>query len=217
MRVSFHPLFLLIIILAVWQGFVIYILASITAVLVHEFSHALVARHYGVKANKISLLPFGASLELDCVFLNKKSQVTILFAGAMGNMILGVICGAILWLVPEFFNTLSLFIMANTFVALLNLLPIYPLDGGKIVELYASNRVIKVMHWVSNTVFIALFILSCVWLNFALGFFSVVMFFTINTGGKNEYVATLGKVLDIVYNNASGDVKKEKGKGRTDF
>ncbi|MDR0461862.1 MAG: hypothetical protein LBG88_00820 [Christensenellaceae bacterium] len=196
MRIVFHPLFLFVVAASIWYGLGLYMMMCVLAVLIHEFSHAVTARCFGVKASRITLLPFGGAVSIDCAFLKRSCQATILMAGAFGNMCACVVAGALLWLVPQFFNSLGLFIFANITVAVLNLLPFYPLDGGKAIELFANKAMTKVLYVISNLTFTALFFVACFALHsWSIGFFALIMLASVNTQSESTYVVTLREVL----------------------
>jgi stage IV sporulation protein FB len=193
MRIVFHPVFLLVAAISLLGGFGVYILAGVLAVLIHESAHAAAASHFGIRAAKITLLPFGARLSIGCAFLPRKSQSLILLAGAMGNAAAGVFAASFMWLWPWFFDFIGLFIVANVSVAVLNLLPVYPLDGGKIIELFCGRGPARALLAVSNIAFAALLVLGLVWFHWALVVFAACMLFSVNTDSKNEYVSKLCK------------------------
>ena len=140
MKLSFHPLFILAIILALWAGLGFFVCAAVVAVLIHEASHAIVANHFGIRAKKLTLLPFGAQVDIDCAFLPRRQQTLILFAGSFGNIIAIIVASSFLWTFPNLFTFFEMFIIANAIPAVLNLLPIPPLDGWKIlVSLYGRK------------------------------------------------------------------------------
>lgn len=164
------------------------VIALLSAILIHEFSHALVAAHFGVRTEKLRLLPFGAEICIDCAFLPTDKKVLILFAGSMGNMIIAIGLGSLLWLFPEYFLIIEILIIANAVPGILNLLPIYPLDGGKILFLVTGKR--SFVIWWANGFFGVLFIASCLFFfNIALLLMCVVMIININFELKaTEYV-----------------------------
>ena len=133
MKVSFHPLFIIAVILALWAGFGFFVLAAVVAVLVHEAAHAIAANHFGIRAKKLTFLPFGAQVNIDCVFLPRRQQILILLAGSLGNIVAIIIASSFLWIFPSLFVFWEMFIIANAVPAVINLLPIYPLDGWKII------------------------------------------------------------------------------------
>ena len=195
-KVLVHPLFLCVVAAAFWLGYGEYILFSICAVLIHETAHAMRARKYGVHAARITLLPFGACVNIECAMLPRKRQISILLAGPAANAIAVVVASSFLWLFPEAFLWIGLFIIANVFTAVLNILPIYPLDGGKIVELF-GRRPARVCHVVSNLVFLGLTIWSFIPFNPALAFFAITMLASINAPQKSDYTATIREMLKM--------------------
>jgi len=196
MRVIFHPLFLVVIGLAVWMGAGLYALFAIIAVLIHESAHAIVANRYGVRATKITLLPFGAAVNIDCAFLPRGNQVAILLAGSFANMAVSVIAIAVVWIVPSLFNILGLFILTNFSVAFLNLMPLYPLDGGKIIALSSHRAIVRTLLFISNAFFTGLFLLALFWIqSWVVAILAAGMLFQINSESKNRYVSKLCKSL----------------------
>jgi len=196
MKIIFHPVSLIVIALSVWFGLALYMFVCMLAVLIHEFGHAIMARRYGVRASRITLLPFGAAVSLDCALLPKRSQAMILLSGSFANMVASVVAGSFLWTTPQFFDVLGIFIVANTVIAVMNLLPFYPLDGGKIVELCGRKWVVMGMRFLSNIVFSAMFLVSFFVLqNWSFVIFSLCMVYTVNTRAESTYVATLKEML----------------------
>ena len=140
MKIVFHPLFIVAVVLALWAGLGFFVFAAVVAVLVHEASHAVAANHFGIRAKKLTLLPFGAQVDIDCAFLPRRQQILILLAGSFGNIIAIIIASSFLWIFPNLFTFLEMFIIANAIPALLNLLPVYPLDGWKILMALCGRK-----------------------------------------------------------------------------
>lgn len=178
----------------IWYGYGAFLFAGVLAVLLHESAHAICANHFGVRAEKITLLPFGAQVSIDCAFLPRKSHLIILLAGSLANAAAGIFAGSLLWLFPQLFNGIGMFITANLSVALLNLLPIYPLDGGKIIEIFAGKMTAKILYYLSNIVFALFFIYSCVTINLSLGIFCLSMIISVNSNSKDAFVSKLCKM-----------------------
>jgi len=193
MRIAFHTLLLLAIAFSVWLGLGMYMLMAVAAVLIHESAHAITANRFGIRAKKITLMPFGAQINIDCNFLPRKSQVTILLAGSFANMMVGLLAASVLWLFPQAFEIVGLFIFANVSVAVLNLLPFYPLDGGKVIALSNNKAIKKVLFIMSNAIFIVLFVGALAIQSWLLCFLSACMLLSINTEAKNLYVSKFYK------------------------
>ena len=208
MKLILHPLFIAVLAVSFLLGYGVFMLALLSAVVVHEFSHALVARHFGVRAQELRLLPFGAEVSIDCVFLPADKKILILLAGAFGNIVVAIVCGSLLWLFPNLFLFLEIMIFANAVPAVLNLLPIYPLDGGKVVNLVLQGRARKIFVFGSNLFFCGLFVLSCAFFfNVPLLLLCVVMVISINFELKNtRFVSKIKSTGDVREIAITGDL-----------
>ena len=109
------------------------------SILAHEFGHALVAQRNGIKVNAITLWFLGGVALLDKEADNPGAEFRIAIAGPAVSVALGVIFGA-LWLVasPMVGGTLFTFILGylaviNIVLAVFNLIPAAPLDGGRVL------------------------------------------------------------------------------------
>ena len=205
MKLSLHPLFIAVLVIAFLCGFGWIAVALLSAVLVHEFSHAVAAAHLGVRTDRLRLLPFGAEISIDSAFLPVDKKVRILLAGSVGNIVLAVCLSSLLWLFPPIFMVAEVLIIANAVPGVLNLMPIYPLDGGKILYLVTGKR--KWVIWLSNIFFGALFAASCLFFfNAPLLLMCAVMIININFELKPTNYATYIKTLD----KFCVDLRKEK-------
>ena len=86
---------------------------------------------------------FGLSLELDSR-VEDKDSFAINIAGPVMNLSLVIICLAINFLFPISIVYLNTFCISNLVLAVFNMLPVYPLDGGKIVSsMISKDKVFK--------------------------------------------------------------------------
>lgn len=134
---------------------------------IHEFGHALLARAYGIPLKGIGLafagiiIPFipAAFVEPDKeAFENcpKSHKLAILAAGGGFNIILGLVVAAFylpFMLSIEYGSVLFWFkqlfawiLILNIAVGMFNLLPIIPLDGGKIIHAFGNKRVTAIIN-----------------------------------------------------------------------
>ena len=88
-------------------------------VLLHELAHILVANLLKIKIIDISLLPFGVNAKFDFCD-NKIKEIIIASAGPVFSLIIACI-------LKEYF-------IQNFFIFVVNMIPIYPLDGGRILK-----------------------------------------------------------------------------------
>ena len=153
MKVRVHPAFIAFLFVYTLFGGLLSYLVAFLAVLAHEFSHLLIARISGETNLLITLMPYGASLRIEG---ETTKTAAILLAGPCGSAVAACASLAIAWLFPETYGVLKGFIRANVSVALVNLLPAYPLDGGRLLrEWFPSKAVGRFTS--AMTFFLALF------------------------------------------------------------
>lgn len=113
------------------------------SVLLHELGHALVARRYRLTVRGILLFALGGTAEVDNAASDPTAEFAIAVAGPLVNLVLAALCGLI-WLrmgatsVAAAWQPAGTLIfhlgMANAIMTVFNLIPGYPLDGGRIVR-----------------------------------------------------------------------------------
>lgn len=118
-------------------------------VLLHEFGHAFAARYYGIRTPDITLYPFGGVARIERMPEKPWEEVVVAIAGPMVN----VVIAGVLWLVvlgfrlpvPEDVESLKNNIAAallgvNIMLVLFNLLPAFPMDGGRVLRAFMAMR-----------------------------------------------------------------------------
>lgn len=112
-------------------GFVVSLLGS---VLLHELGHAITARHFGIKVRGITLELLGGYTEMDRDTPSPRVDLVVSLAGPAVSFILGLLAGAAAYALPDrtLLDQLAFLLAAgNLIVAVFNLLPGLPLDGGR--------------------------------------------------------------------------------------
>jgi Zn-dependent protease len=113
------------------------VVALFGSVLVHEFGHALVARRYGVKTREIVLLPIGGIAVLSESPKKPMHELWIALAGPMTSLALAALAFLALAVGgPEFFSFLG---ALNLALGIFNMLPAFPLDGGRVLRAGLSH------------------------------------------------------------------------------
>ncbi|HVH99523.1 MAG TPA: site-2 protease family protein [Enhygromyxa sp.] len=121
-------------------------LAIFTCVLLHEFGHALVARRFGINTRRITLLPIGGVAELERSPSDPRAEMWIAAAGPAVNLAIAAILSLVAVttgvLGGSGIATLVLegLIGANLMLALFNLIPAFPMDGGRVFRAWAERR-----------------------------------------------------------------------------
>lgn len=140
-RIGFHPLFLVLLGLYYFVGVLPQALIVFGLVIIHELAHALVARQLGLKLAALELFPFGGVARLrDQPELYPWKEAVVALAGPAANLALlvgGLTLAQQLWWPP----VLGLFFLkTNFFLFLFNLLPLLPLDGGRLLRAALAPR-----------------------------------------------------------------------------
>jgi len=130
------------------------IVALFVCVLLHEFGHSLVAQRLGIEVQSITLLPIGGVSNLKSLPEKPSEEVKITLAGPLVNVVLAPIffgVGLLLGAVPRVptdlfagFGSVGQFIFylgyLTVVLAVFNLLPAFPLDGGRILRGLLATR-----------------------------------------------------------------------------
>ncbi len=203
-----HPLFYIFGFYYALTGRIfVFVIYTVTAVL-HELGHSLVAGSAGYKLNKITLMPFGAVVSGDIEGLKFKDEIKIALAGPFLNLAISLLFIAIWWIYPESYAFTDVACEANLSMALVNFLPIFPLDGGRV--LYASlglafgkdkvGLICKIISIVFSFALLGLFIATLFFTpNFSLLFFTLfVVFGSFGKGKDNKYVKIFSGVSENV-------------------
>lgn len=141
-KLIFNNLFLVLLFLWGVLGLLPYALLTFSIILLHELAHVLTAKHYGLAVKNIELFPFGGVARLDGLMeVNSMVETRIAIAGPLSNLLLIVLT---FWLraLGVIKGDFSLFfIQGNLLLALFNLLPALPLDGGRIFRAFLAGRI----------------------------------------------------------------------------
>lgn len=138
---SIHPLFFLFSIFAFYFGFITELILFIAIVICHELGHAYAARYFGWRVRKIELFPFGGAVQVDESGNRPwREEMIVTLAGPAVNLLLAGVT-FMLYQLDVWTNPYSLtFIEYNLILFLFNLIPITPLDGGKLLQLLLALK-----------------------------------------------------------------------------
>lgn len=146
------------------------------SVLLHELMHSVVARASGIPVKSITLFIFGGVAQITEEPGKPSTELKIALAGPLTSLLLGGICWAIFYTVPASFEhvvAVSFWLgLINLILGAFNLLPGFPLDGGRVLRAilwWRSGNLRRATRWASNAGrgLSFLFIFGGVWLIFS--------------------------------------------------
>ena len=186
-----------------------FVLGVITCVLFHEAAHAWAARYFGVQVHDILLLPVGGAARLRRLPDTPLQESGVVLAGPLVNLLLGLLLLPVAYALPDeqryFWEghftaatavaTLAVF---NLIVFAINLAPVFPLDGGRLLRALLSARMprlraTKIAAAVARFVVLAALALV-VYLGDSLLVLPLLYFFVV--AGREVHLATVQQFLE---------------------
>ncbi|MBI2515512.1 MAG: site-2 protease family protein [Opitutae bacterium] len=134
------------------------ILLFFGCVVLHELGHSLTARRYGVRVPRILLMPIGGMAEMDRIPRQPRAELLITIAGPAVNFGIVLLMAPFLWrdLLSEAPTTepnlraLGVQLLAaNAVMGVFNLLPVFPMDGGRIFRALLAIKLpyLRATYW----------------------------------------------------------------------
>jgi Zn-dependent protease len=168
-QLAVHASFLLLLAYYGYQGWVeggtlgmfwsvALIILFFVCVILHELGHSLTARRYGVKVPRILLLPIGGMAEFDRIPRKPSEELLITLAGPAVNFVLAALLFALAWRgliqtddAPTYTAAalLGQLWLANLIMGVFNLLPVFPMDGGRIFRALLAMKLpyLQATYW----------------------------------------------------------------------
>ena len=117
------------------------IILAFISIFLHEISHIIVAKRNGCKFNNFKIHIYGTSAEfINIEELSKKEKIQIYLAGPFMNLV--IICIFFFISLITNNNIVSKMININLNLLFFNILPAYPLDGSRILEIILSSKIL---------------------------------------------------------------------------
>jgi len=130
----------------------LFLLAGFFSILVHELGHALTARKFGARA-EIVLQAFGGYAAYSGVRMTRPQSFLITAAGPAVQIVFGAVVLLALTRIPDLNQNAGYFLTVLVWISLvwavLNLLPVLPLDGGQMLNAILGPQRIKITLWTS--------------------------------------------------------------------
>lgn len=180
-----------------------FILLLFVCVVLHELGHSLVAQVFGVKVQDITLWPIGGVARITRMPEQPYQEFLIAAAGPAVNAFLAfVLCvAALVWIGPDRLGQLALSVLLgeplalglggqtlvlllaanNALLVLFNLIPAFPLDGGRLLRSFLAvfmpfGRATRVASWLGQAVAVLMTFVAVISGGFFLGIVAVFIF-----------------------------------------
>jgi len=185
-------------------------------VVLHELAHSLVARHYGVAVREIELLPIGGVSKMESMPEKPSEEFVMALAGPLVNLVIAIpLAGAVVVMIlggyirslnhlvylfdkPSWQGLILNLLISNVMLAFFNLLPAFPMDGGRVLRSVLAlrlgqRRATHIAARVGQFLAILLGLIGLLTPNWVLVFIALFVF----TGAQqeerlSEILATLG-------------------------
>ncbi len=193
---------------AYWLMGIAGVLGLFFGIIIHEFAHSLVARHYGMPMKGITLFIFGGVAEMGDEPTSPKVEFLMAMAGPITSIILALTFTFLAFWAQRFeastpvFGVLRYLGAINGILAGFNLLPAFPLDGGRVLRsiLWAvkkdfrwATRVASQIGHTFAVILILLGFLQIVQGNFIGGIWWVLIGFFLQGAAKMSYQQLLAR------------------------
>lgn len=167
-KMFLSPLFICLAILILYFGNLGQFLIYSLVVVVHELAHFFVSKKLGYRLNNLYIMPYGICLNYKENVIANSDEILIALAGPAINIFLCFVSVALWWLFPATYYYLDYFCFCNLVLGVFNLMPCFPLDGGRVfVALFSKKfdrekvyNVSIIINYAISAVLVVMFIIS---------------------------------------------------------
>ena len=131
---------------------VLFILTIFLCVTMHEFGHALAAKRFGIKTKDITLLPIGGLARLESIPEKPKEELIVAIAGPLVNILIVAVLYPLVHFTSDVTSSIKQLsaitsenfifnlMLINLWLAVFNLIPAFPMDGGRVLRALLSFK-----------------------------------------------------------------------------
>lgn len=213
-KVILHPLSIIVIIILIILNKIDLVIISLIFIILHEYTHYLVAKSFGYHLNKLYLMPYGGVISGEEQWQNTDAFF-IAVAGPIFNISITIIVVALWWLFPSTYYFTNNIAKVNLVLAITNLLPFYPLDGARMILGLSKNKIktlkiLKILGIIGSIILIILFIISCFYkINITLGIMGITILGGALFESKNATLVQAVNNIDLLKNYSRAIPRKE--------
>jgi Zn-dependent protease len=191
---------------------VAYVLVLFACVVLHEFGHALTAMRYGIRTRNITLYPIGGVASLERIPEKPAQELAVALAGPAVNLVIATVVGLLLWatghavLLAEPGERVGLGALAAVVVAgnigllLFNLVPAFPMDGGRVLRALLALRMdrvraTRIAAMLGRIIAVGFIIAALYWKQPVLGL--IGLFVILGASAEKQLVETQGALRGV--------------------
>lgn len=196
-KISVHFSFIVLMVVGYFFGLGKLLFSYFVCLVFHEMVHYFVAKKLGYKLGTIRLSMTGAVLDAKQDEFSFKDEILIAISAPLVNLAVGFLLVSFWWIVPESYNFLQDLAVINFAIFGFNILPFFPLDGGRVLLGFLSKKTqrknaLKLCRAVTICASILLFIF------FVFSLF-VSPLFSLGVGAINLFVSAIIDDKNAVY------------------
>jgi Zn-dependent protease len=178
------------------------------SIIAHELTHSIIAQKYGLVVKEIELYLFGGVSKIEQEPKTPKSEFVIAVMGPVSSLIIGALLMALFFLpinYPSFLSVTLLYSgISNIGLGIFNLIPAFPIDGGRVLrallwkrrgDLLSATKTASRVGVIFGYGMVAYGLLQSFFLGLFGGFWLVIMGFFLTSTAKNAYIQTRYGVL----------------------
>ena len=187
-------------------AYAVFVVGLFTSVLLHELGHALAGRWCGIRTREIVMFPIGGVSKLE-THPRPSQELWIALAGPMVNIVLAAgllgflyyrkqIVGVSELITPTDANVIQRIAFGNCILAAFNLLPAFPMDGGRVLRALlahwkSEDEATRIAAWAGRMLAISMGFYGLI----AMQFMLVFVAFFVYLGAAQEGAAAMGRTL----------------------
>ncbi len=186
------------------------IILFFACVVLHELGHSLTAQRFGVRVPRILLMPIGGMAEFDRIPRQPSAEMLITIAGPAVNFVLAAVLLPLVW--TELWSeqpvaahgATDLLIhlgVANAVMGVFNLLPVFPMDGGRIFRALLAMRIdyLRATWWAASVGKVLALVAAALAAFYFENALLAVLFVFIYFAGDAEYRQLLRREQEAAY------------------
>ena len=164
-----HPTFILLFLWFILTKDLMSFVTFVIVVFSHELGHYFVAKKLGYRLDNFFIAPYGVSLNYSDKVFDSKDEVLIASAGPIVNIAISLFLISLWWIFPSLYNFTYDIVGQSFILGLFNLLPAYPLDGGRIMvgllqKMMPREKAVKLtrkLNYCFSFILLGLFVVTC--------------------------------------------------------